>query len=153
MRVSRKHLSNALAVFGLVLVLSLSYGPRLLSGKTLFVKVTGVRNANGTIHVLIYDRATAFENASQTGIVSYITRGAEVGDMTFRFRHLLPGRYAVFVHHDENANNSFDSTATSFEGYGYSQNVGQLTTPSFDAAAISMPTDPSPAPIAMVYPE
>ncbi|MEM6579119.1 MAG: DUF2141 domain-containing protein, partial [Pseudomonadota bacterium] len=96
---SRKILSNMLAVFGLLLVMATSYGPRLLSGETLSVEVTGIRNTEGTIHVLLYDSAAPFESGSETGITSYATRGAQPGEMTFQFRHMPPGRYAVFVHH------------------------------------------------------
>ncbi|MEM6576846.1 MAG: DUF2141 domain-containing protein, partial [Pseudomonadota bacterium] len=61
--------------------------------------------------------------------------------------------YAVFVHHDENANNAYDGSESDFEGYGYSRNVGQMTAPAFAAAALSLPDEASPDPIAMIYPQ
>ncbi|MEM6481654.1 MAG: DUF2141 domain-containing protein [Pseudomonadota bacterium] len=153
MRVSRKMLSNVFAVTGLLGVLAASYGPGLINGSKLTVHVTGIRNTDGTIHLLLYDRATAFENASDIGVATYMTRGAKSGDMEFRFARLVPGDYAIFVHHDENASNTYDADATQFEGYGYSRNVGLWDTPSFKAAAISLPNKDGLAAITMIYPE
>ncbi|MEM7073672.1 MAG: DUF2141 domain-containing protein [Pseudomonadota bacterium] len=135
------------------LVLAISYGPQLATGKTLTVDVQGIRNKEGLVHIMIYDRATAFENQSETGMARLTTVGAEEGDMAFRFRKLLPGRYAIFVHHDENANNAFDTTAGSYEGYAYSQNVGQWTEPSFSEAAFVLEGDTELAPLTVIYTE
>ncbi|MEM8731184.1 MAG: hypothetical protein AAGF79_14830, partial [Pseudomonadota bacterium] len=76
MTLTRKTLSNILAISGLMLVLIVSYGPGFVWGDTLTIRVTGIRSTEGTVHVMIYDRAVAFENYSETGITSYDTRGA-----------------------------------------------------------------------------
>lgn len=153
MQLTRRQLSNTLAIVGTVFVLVITYAPMVFAGKTLSVEVSGIRSTQGAIHVMLYDSSTSFEAASDIAVARYVTRGAKAGDMRFQIRNLLPGRYAIFVHHDENANNSYDSSATYFEGYGYSRNVGVWTAPSFDAAAISMPNDiPLPS-ISLIYPE
>lgn len=150
----RKTLSNTLAALGLAIALTAGFGQVLIFGHSLRVDVRGVRSADGVVHVLVYDRAAAFEASSAMDIAAYRTLAAAEGEMSFAFHRLTPGRYAISVHHDENANNGFDTIdGAPLEGYAYSRNVGRRDLPTFDQAAFVLGKEVAISPIAMIYPD
>lgn len=84
---------------------------------TLTVRITGIRNATGNLHVtlrrdanVVDERTVEIDAKSLTGQVI--------------FEKLPQGTYAVSVIHDENMNGKldFDSMGMPVEGYGFSNN-------------------------------
>jgi uncharacterized protein (DUF2141 family) len=84
---------------------------------TLTVKVTGMRNANGKIHLALMRDSNTVEK-----------REAEIDAGTLSaqtvFEILPQGVYSVFVFHDENMNGKmdFNEMGIPVEGYGASNN-------------------------------
>ena len=135
---TRKTLSNLLAFAGLVLACIASFGSTAVLGQTLTIKVDGFRSQNGVVHVLLYDSASAFAATSLTDLAQYTTKPIRSDTFSVKLYGVKPGTYALFVHHDENANDVFEMNGqTPVEGWGYSNDVGRHDTPDFAAAAFS----------------
>jgi uncharacterized protein (DUF2141 family) len=136
---SRKTLSNVLAIHGLTGALLYSFGGSFLWGKNLTVEVIRLRSENGLVYMTIYDEANAFEQNSVTNYITYAAKRVEEGAARFSFNRLYSGPYAISVFHDENSNERFDMVDSQpIEGWGYSNNVGQTENPKFEAAAIEI---------------
>ena len=149
---SRKALSNLLAITGVTLALAITVGGTLLFGRTLLVDVSGLRSSDGVVHVIVYDNASAFDRNSVTDIVGFATQEVSADPLRVAVRGLSPGRYALMVHHDENANDVFEVRGdVPVEGWGYSNNVGQVNIPSFAAAAVTFGEQSEPFEITVVY--
>ncbi|MBN34810.1 MAG: hypothetical protein CMM46_08545 [Rhodospirillaceae bacterium] len=149
---SRKTLSNILALAGLTVALAISFGEEAISGETMRVTITDVRNSDGVVHVLIYDSARAFEAYSMTDLATYTTVPASAGTMELDFDGLVPGTYPLFVHHDENANDIFEmSGEVPLEGYAYSRTMGVESYPSFSEAAVEFDAGAMVSPMTMIY--
>jgi uncharacterized protein (DUF2141 family) len=105
----------------------------------LTVQVKGARSDRGTIEYAVFDRAETFLDEEKA-----VARGEVAADMdTARFvvKGLKPGRYAVAVYHDENANGRFDQgfLGLPLEDYGFSNDATVFfSAPSFDAAAVTV---------------
>ncbi len=134
---SRKALSNILALLGLTVALVYSFSRSLLWGNSLTIEVIGLRSENGLVFMTIYDNADAFEQNSTTNYITYAAKRVKKGTASFSTNRLYGGPYAISVFHDENSNEEFDMTNDRpTEGWGYSNNVGQIENPKFEAAAI-----------------
>jgi uncharacterized protein (DUF2141 family) len=132
----RKTLSNVLGIAGLAMALTVSFGGAFSKGQTMTITVDGVRSNAGVVHVLVYDEAKAFEASSATDLVTYATVPASADAISVGLHQVEAGTYALAIHHDENANDRFDTRGqTPLEGWGYSNNVGQLDVPSFADAS------------------
>ena len=91
---TRKSLSNTLAVLGFAIALAASFGGTLLYGQTMTVYIQGLRSADGVVHVLVYDNATAFDETSLTDLVSYSTQRATTEILSIELNGIRPGKYA-----------------------------------------------------------
>lgn len=146
----RKTMSNLLAAIGVVLAVAVGFGPGAIMGKPLVVQVDGLRSDAGVVRLLVYDSAAGFEGGDLLDLAGYRVKDAVTGGVTLRLARMRTGEYAVMVHHDENANDVFDTQgAWPLEGWGYSNNVGQEAIPSFMAARVVF--DGSPLTISMLY--
>ncbi len=149
---TRKLVSNVLAVTGLIIALAVTYGGSLIGGHMMIVNVNGLRNIDGVVHVLVYDDADAFAANSITSLATYATIKPSGQDMVVELGRLIPGEYAVMLHHDENADNKVGmSGGIPVEGYGYSNNVGRNETPAFKDAVFRHDETKRPEAIEIVY--
>ena len=116
------------------------------------IDVTGLRSADGTIHLAVYDRPEEFPNGDKRLFETVVEAAAErvrivLGD-------LEPGTYAVAAYHDENANQKFDKGLFGFplEGYAFSNDATVfLGPPAFAAAAVPVSADGARITITMTY--
>jgi uncharacterized protein (DUF2141 family) len=113
--------------------------PLVASAAILEVEITGLSSDRGDVHIALYDDPATFPKSDgmlkETKVVIH-DRRARVA-----FDDLPPGRYAVAVYHDENANHSFDQGifGIPLEDYGFSNNARVFfAPPSFDAAAFDV---------------
>ncbi len=149
---SRKAVSNLLALFSLFLALVYIYGAGLVWGQTLLVEVKGIRTDNGLVYVTIYDDPKAFETSSTTSYVTYTAKEATGNPVIFTFNRLHGGPFALSIFHDENSNGIFDLVdQLPREGWGYSNNVGADSYPCFRDASFSMDDEDSNMTIQMNY--
>lgn len=72
----------------------------------LTVEVVGMGSGNGLVHFGLYDNPDTFPDAD--GRLDGTRVGITGGRAVAVFKGLKPGRYAVAVYHDENANGEFD---------------------------------------------
>jgi uncharacterized protein (DUF2141 family) len=102
----------------------------------LTVIVRGLRSDQGRLSAGLYDSLETFMRDGQ----EVATCSVPIHDGVARcvFEDVPPGRYAVGLMHDEDADGKFDSGFLGIpqEGYGFSRDArGTLGPPSFDAAA------------------
>ncbi len=116
------------------------------SGASLTVEVLGLRSDGGAVHFGLYDTPGAFPDYD--GRLAGARTGIKAGIKGWRavaiFKGLKPGRYALAVYHDENANGEFDRFVFGLplEDYGFSNGATVfLAPPSFEAAAVTVPEE------------
>ncbi len=121
-------------------------------GADLTVTVTGLRNANGEVHIAIYDRPESFPDSD--GMLREIKAPIVGTQARHVFKRLKPAFYAIAVYHDENANHDFDTNVIGLplEGYGFSSGARVfLGPPAFDAAKFALPAEGTETVIEMTY--
>lgn len=111
--------------------------PRTQAGTVaeLTVHLSGVAGNAGQIMAALCDRDSFLKRCA------YMQTVAAAPSVTLQFHGVPPGRYAVMLFHDENANGQFDKSRSGMplEGYGFSRNArGKFGPPSFDDAAIDL---------------
>ena len=105
----------------------------------LTVKVSGVRNASGSVSAGIFNSESSFAKTSEA-LASFRIK-ATLGSVGFTVHDLPPGKYAVTAYHDENGNGrlDFDPTGVPTEGYGVSNDErNPLAPPEFAKAAFEL---------------
>ena len=113
--------------------------PALAGGLNL--TVDGVRNANGSVIVLVFDEKRAFERLSWRKAVEYADIPAHIGSLSHAFPDLKAGPYAIFVFHDENGDQDINYNDERFlEGVGASGATTEIPEPTFAQASV-MPGD------------
>ena len=149
---SRKAVSNLLAVLGLVIAVTISFGSNIVYGQAMTVSIKKLRSGEGVVHVLVYDNAKAFAENSITDLVTYSTQPVSGDPMMVTLNGVKPGKYAIVLHHDENGNNQLEMDGDlPLEGWGYSNNVGKNNTPDFASAAFDFSDDKLSQSIKMRY--
>lgn len=149
---TRKSLSNLLALSGLALAFLASFGVSLAFGKSLTVSVSGIRSGEGVVHVVVYNDAKSFADVSIAGIVTYATEKAQNGSLDVTFNGLPAGTYALMLHHDENQNDELDvSRGLPLEGWSFSNNVGADDMPTFEEASFVIEDGSARQSIKMLY--
>jgi uncharacterized protein (DUF2141 family) len=139
------------AAGALLTISMLTFAPALAAGE-LRVAIDGVRSAEGNIMLGLYDSDEGFATALELydepdGFIKDRDRvagaalSARSGVRQASFRDLEPGRYAIIVFHDENADGRLDKNflGIPLEGYGFSNEArGLLGPPGFGDAAFSV---------------
>jgi len=94
-----------------------------LNANDLTINITNVLNANGIIHVGVYNSKSTFKIVGQEMVG--VKLEAKRGDTTYTFKDLDNGVYAVSIFHDENKNSTLDKNFLGIpsEGYGFSNNI------------------------------
>lgn len=107
----------------------------------LSVAVNGLRDGEGDVRIVLYDRADAFRHEEQARAVQVIA--ADKLSVPLVFTQLEPGSYAVIVYHDANRNGKMDLFLGMFptEGWGMSNDPAVVGPPKFDPASVTVPDD------------
>lgn len=135
-----KALQRVTTLSGMAILLALSV-PASQAGE-LRVAIEGIRDDKGTVRVAVYRAGAGFLKPGQEHAAMF--QRAVAGELFVVFAGLPEDRYAVAVYHDENANGELDSNLLGIplEGVGFSEGaVPGFGPPSFDDAALAVPTD------------
>jgi uncharacterized protein (DUF2141 family) len=119
------------------LFLVFAAGP--VAAANLAITISGIRSADGLVRLAIFDKPGEFPEGAQYAAKDVAARAVA---QTVIFRNLEPGRYAVAMHHDENANKEMDTYFFGLpkEGYGFSRDAPVFFgAPDFEEAAITVP--------------
>jgi uncharacterized protein (DUF2141 family) len=102
---------------------------------TLVVRAEGIATTEGELRVAVCNRS--FDEAGCPVGGNRVPSGA-VEELVFD--GLAPGRYAVAAYHDVNGNGRLDTIPPGLptEPYGFSNDVGRLRPPDFDAALVDV---------------
>lgn len=121
------------------------------SAADLRVTVAGVRSAQGSVRIALYDRAEGFRKEARARQV--VSLPAAAGSVTATFSNLTTGRYAVIAYHDEDANGRlnlrFGMIPT--EGYGLSNDSRVMGPPAFADAAFDLPAEGAAITLTLEY--
>ncbi len=104
------------------------------------ITATGLRNANGVVRACMTGEVARFPNCEDPD-ASYHAVGDAAASVTLTFRDVKPGRYAIALLHDENANGKADRAAMMIptEGFGFSRDAKvRFGPPKFAAAAFEV---------------
>ena len=109
-------------------------------GVTLTVTLENVLYDQGDILAALHGPETFMKGPG----VQNFRAEARQGALIFTFKNVPPGRYAVSVLHDANANQrmDFDPSGMPLERYGMSGNDMQMGPPTFEGAAFEVGTEP-----------
>jgi uncharacterized protein (DUF2141 family) len=121
------------------------------SNYNLQVNVSAISNNKGLVEFALYKNPEVFTEAGKTHRLARVD--AQKGTITYTFKDLEPGKYALVVYHDENHNKICDKNFFGIptEAYAFSNNVRpKLSVPSFEDCAIKLQQDRS-IQIKMVY--
>ncbi|VAY87381.1 hypothetical protein MNB_ARC-1_233 [hydrothermal vent metagenome] len=113
------------------IVLAIGLTVSSIMANNISVEITGMLNQNGKISIGLYNKN---DNTFSNILKSY--KGANVKivgkKVTYTFKNIPDGTYAIAVIHDENRNKKLDKNFLGMptEGYGFSNNIR----PTFRAA-------------------
>lgn len=116
----------------------------------LTVTVTGLRSDEGMLRIAVFDNPGDFPRGEESA--GEVVKAAP--EVTVVIDGLMPGRYAVAVHHDENGNGRMDSSLIGLpqEGYAFSNDVMVfLGPPPFSDASFELPDEGRHITIQMDY--
>lgn len=101
-------------------------------GVTLNVVLENVLNDQGKVLAGLYTEAKFMRGE---GLDSFASE-AKAGEVSFQFKNVLPGTYAIMVLHDMNENNRMDYQDSGIpdEPYGLSNNPMRMGPPTFTDA-------------------
>lgn len=147
--------NNFLYWFGLLLCVGFlfSFAPQYHQNSThdLKVNVLGIANDKGLVEFALYKNPDVFTEAGKTHRLARVD--AQKGTVSYTFKNLEAGKYALVVYHDENHNKICDKNFFGIptEAYAFSNNVRpKLSVPGFDECAVKLQQDRS-LDIKMVY--
>jgi uncharacterized protein (DUF2141 family) len=116
--------------------------PGLASAAELKLLITGIEAPKGMVRGAVYDSAATFMQQPKARAVFLVK--AERGTVTYRFKDLPPGRYAVATFVDANNNGKLDRNGLNvpMEAYGFSNDAqGAGGPPKFERAAFALPAN------------
>jgi len=120
-----------------LVLLLLAVGP--VAAADLTVRVEGLPNSRGDVHIALYDNPKAFPDGD--GMLREEEVPISAGIAIWTAAGLKPGRYAVAVYHDEDGDDDFDQGifGIPLERFGFSNGAFVLLgPPSFEAAAFDV---------------
>lgn len=108
-------------------------------GVNITVTIENVLNSNGKILAGLHTEET-FMKAQ--GVNSYMGDATE-GEVSFTFKNVTPGTYAISILHDENGNMNmdFEDNGMPKESYGMSGNNTAMGPPSFTDAKFEVTSE------------
>ena len=129
-------------------------GAHTEGGASISVTVTDLRNANGLLRACMTAAEDDFPECKRTASVHTTSVDAAKGSVVFTFDDVAPGRYAIALLHDENANGKADRALGMIpkEGFGFSRDAKvRMGPPKFDDAAFDLKGDDKAMSIKMRY--
>mgnify|MGYP001950462592 CR=1 FL=1 len=121
-------------------------GPTLATGSAdLSVSVNGLRNTKGNVLICVTANPREFPDCSKdSGAQRLVISAAKLKSAPVAVRLTTPGRYAVSLVHDENANGKLDKLLlVPREGYGFSRNPRiSFGPPKFSEASFQFDSTP-----------
>lgn len=126
-----------------IFTLTMGLGLGSVEAGQLSVTIEDIRSTKGKVSMVIYQDQQAFDQ--QDHGKAFLTLETTISDKNQQL--ILPdlpsGDYAVVILHDENADRQLNLNDRGFplEGYAYSNNVGELGTPSFKDALVKHQQD------------
>jgi uncharacterized protein (DUF2141 family) len=103
----------------------------------LTVEIKGLTSANGKVLISLFDKADGW---MQKGLKTAVAPAQKDG-VTYEFKDLPMGDYAISIHHDENGNGKFDTNLVGMpiEPYGFSNDaMGNFGPPTFEQAKFKL---------------
>lgn len=107
------------------------------------VRVQGLRNDRGFVHLALYDSPAGFP-ASGRSAFRYVSLPIAGGAVDFTFMEVPYGKYAIGFLHDENGDEVMQTNVVGvpLEGYGASNNPPRrLGPPKFEQALFTVGSD------------
>ncbi|MBX7482166.1 DUF2141 domain-containing protein [Qipengyuania qiaonensis] len=123
-------------------------------GATITVTVTDLRNAKGIVRACMTADEARFPRCRGVAGAHGATAEAREGNVSFTFKDVTPGRYAIALLHDENSNGKADRALGMMpkEGFGFSRDAKvRMGPPSFSDAVIDIGKDDRQLTIRMRY--
>lgn len=114
---------------------------RAATAADLTVAITHISGPGGEVRWALFDSAEDYKAEANPVLAA---RSRVDGDrLKFTVHDLPPGRYAIKVYHDANANGELDSNRLGIptESYGFSNNAGRFGPPPFEKAAVALEDD------------
>lgn len=108
----------------------------------LTLKITNFRNEEGKILISFFTDKNGFDTVDPQKVHTFMSFKADGNDKEITLKNFPVGEYAITILHDENNNLDMDVNNRDFptEGYGFSNNVGIMSIPSFKEAAFTHET-------------
>ena len=103
----------------------------------LTVEIKGLNSANGQVYIGLYDKAERW----MKGGFKNVEIAAKKDRVTYEFKDLPEGEYAISLYHDENGNGKFDNNLVGMpiEPYGFSNDaMGNFGPPTFEQAKFKL---------------
>lgn len=126
-------------IFGVISALSgFTFKPN--ANTSLNVTVSGVRNSDGSVHVLLFNSATGYPSNPDRAY-KHVKVNAVKGKVVLQLDNIPAGTYSVVSFHDKNNNGSFDKSwfGSPKEDYGFSNIPNEYCgTPSFQQTSFSV---------------
>ena len=110
-------------------------------GATITITVTDLRSAKGIVRACMTADEHSFPRCRGVAGAFGATAQAREGSVSFTFRHVRPGHYAIALLHDENNNGKADRALGMMprEGFGFSRDAKvRMGPPSFSDAALDL---------------
>lgn len=103
------------------------------------VDVSGLRSQQGKLRIAVIASAAQLDSAQPP--VQAQTLPITSSTPHIQFKNLPPGRYAVMINHDENANGKLDTNLIGMpvEGYGFGNNPTGMRKPGLDEIVFDLP--------------
>lgn len=108
----------------------------------LTVTFKGVRSDKGKLSAGLFGEKDGWPDGKTFAVMD---AAPKIGQVTYVFKNLPPGRYAISAFHDENANGKFDTNFIGLpkEGFAFSNDVKpKLSPPSFKDASFAVGANP-----------
>jgi uncharacterized protein (DUF2141 family) len=101
-----------------------------------------IRGTAGTIRIELDSTAASWDNKSPPAYTADVK--AATPSVTYTFRNIPPGIYAIGIFHDENDNGKLDTNFLGVprEGFGFSNNPTFLRKPTFKESSFEI-TEPA----------
>lgn len=123
-----------------------------LSGSDINIEVQNLKNTIGKVSIGLYNKSENFSIVSKEYKGVHLNIDSHV--LSYTFKKIPNGTYAVSIFHDENSNAKLDKNFLGIpkEGYGFSNNTKTtLLAPSFNDAEFKVSTQTINIKIKMEY--
>ena len=114
-------------------------GAHVAVAGALEITITDVRSGKGNLRVALHNSSATFPSGGAP--FKRASAKAAKGNVVVTFKDVPPGKYALSIYHDENANEKLDKNLIGLptEGYGFSNDArGTFGPPKFKAATFEV---------------